>query len=251
MASSSTPKPDEPDRDKLRRAVDFISNTLARSRGEIGLVAILRSDADPSIDDDWWLHRKSVLWNLLFKAQAKCPGISGYLRTAIPDAVQFETRVSVLLERLLGDGGRTFRSGAVTDEEAQILTSLAEELLAVERVLNSARRALAAAPPVEGASPIEHAKDFSWLVVRGHRYAFPRPQQVHVMQLLYTEWEKSGRQDGSGLRESTLGKELETAADAFRIVKLFEKHEALGRILRRPAKGVWALYLNDEGPDAG
>jgi len=87
------------------------------------------------------------------------------------------------------------------------------------------------------------ADDFTWMVVRGERYAFKSGTQANVLRVLYEAWLASGRRDGSGLSEQAVGERVGSSADRFRLQKAFADSEALGRILRSPSKGQWALYL--------
>jgi hypothetical protein len=64
--------------------------------------------------------------------------------------------------------------------------------------------------------------------------------------VLYEAWLESGRQDGSGLSEKVIGERVGSSADRFRLQKAFADSEALGRILRSPSKGQWALFLGTE-----
>jgi hypothetical protein len=97
-------------------------------------------------------------------------------------------------------------------------------------------------PPAE-AREIEHAADFSWLLVRGQRYTFTSRQQARVIAALYESWKASGERDGSALRAATLGAAADFNGARFRIEHVFANHPALGKILRRTGKGTWALFL--------
>lgn len=99
--------------------------------------------------------------------------------------------------------------------------------------------------PTPPAADITRAADFSWLKVGESSYKFPRSQQALVIKVLFEEWGKGGRQDGLGIRETTLADEVGSSSDNFRIRKLFDGHPALDTILRCPSKGIWALYLNE------
>lgn len=87
------------------------------------------------------------------------------------------------------------------------------------------------------------ADDFTWMVVRGKRFRFETPTQARVIGVLYETWVESGRRDGSGLSEKTIGDKAGSSADRFRVQKVFDGNDALNRILRSPSKGQWALYL--------
>lgn len=144
MESKQKPTLDETDRDKARRAAEFISNALAQCRGHIGILWDVRSRPEAVVGDDWWIHQRSVMLHALYKARARCPGISVYLKPAIKNSLRFETRVGVLLERLVGEGARAFKPGPITTREAKRFQSLMDEIEETELVLNPALRALAA-----------------------------------------------------------------------------------------------------------
>lgn len=144
MAGKAAAQTDGDERDKLRRAVEFISNTLAQCRSEILVVWDLRTRPEAVVSDSWWLERKSVMLHSLFKARARCPGISVYLKPAIKNAVRFETQVAVLIERLVGDWTQSFHPGPVAKREAKLFQALKDEIEEIERVVNPALRALAA-----------------------------------------------------------------------------------------------------------
>ncbi|MCC7171373.1 MAG: hypothetical protein IT459_13075 [Planctomycetes bacterium] len=106
-----------------------------------------------------------------------------------------------------------------------------------------------AAPPATTieSERLRHGDDFSWMVVKGRRFSFSRPQQALVIKTLFAQWQKSGRLDGSGLREQTIGAAIDSSRKAFRIRRVFDGHDAVNSILRSAAKGEWALYLNEPG----
>jgi len=87
------------------------------------------------------------------------------------------------------------------------------------------------------------ADDFTWIVAGRRRYAFKTGTQSSVIRVLYEAWLESGRRDGSGLREKVIGERIDSSANRFRLQKAFADSEALGRILRSPSKGQWALFL--------
>lgn len=93
---------------------------------------------------------------------------------------------------------------------------------------------------------VAHADDFSWLSVGPRRFRFTRLQQARVIEALYKEWVKADLVDGATLRREFLAERADSNADMFRIQKVFSGNNALFSILRSPARGLWALYLNED-----
>lgn len=90
---------------------------------------------------------------------------------------------------------------------------------------------------------VAHADDFTWVIWFGTRYAFSKGNQAECVRHLWESWEKSGRRDGCGLSEKTLGVKVDSANDHFRIVHVFRKHEAWGKMIRMTEqRGVYALF---------
>jgi hypothetical protein len=85
--------------------------------------------------------------------------------------------------------------------------------------------------------------DYSWLRVSATTYTFDTSMQRAVIQKLYECWTNAGEKDGCGLTASELQAQIGSGADRFRIDRLFKNHPAMNTILRRKAKGVWALFL--------
>jgi hypothetical protein len=98
---------------------------------------------------------------------------------------------------------------------------------------------------------IRTAPDFTWMVVRGVRYTFKPGIQANTIRVLFEAWKASGCQDGSGLSEQAIGRQVESSAQRFRIDRAFEGSKALDVILRPSGKGQWALFLgrDSEGDD--
>ena len=55
---------------------------------------------------------------------------------------------------------------------------------------------------------------------------------------------RGGRLDGCGMTELALAEDVGSHATRFRMLKLFDGHDALHTILRREGKSTWALHLN-------
>ncbi|MCC7171442.1 MAG: hypothetical protein IT459_13425 [Planctomycetes bacterium] len=130
-------------------------NLLAHVRGEIPWMWAQRSDTRVvSPDDNWWLDRNSRLFPRLVRARMKATGIANYLRPAVKRSLRLETRLGVLLDRLISDWGRSFRHDPVDAREAKLLTGLLKETKAVERLLVNALCSIDAAS-VTGAGGLE------------------------------------------------------------------------------------------------
>ena len=102
--------------------------------------------------------------------------------------------------------------------------------------------------PESSSEDIAIAPDGTWLRVREKRFQFTKGNQARAIQALYEEWTRSGCRDGCGLGEETIGDRVGSASGRFRVQTTFDGHPALGSILRRVSKGVWALYLSSNGP---
>lgn len=89
-----------------------------------------------------------------------------------------------------------------------------------------------------------HGTDFLWLYAQGARYTFTKGQQAQVIRVLFEEWDRGGRIDGSPLTEETIGDKVSSISDRFRIQKVFEGHPALNTVLSTCGKGAWALFIN-------
>ena len=93
-----------------------------------------------------------------------------------------------------------------------------------------------------------HAPDFSWVVTGDKRHVFTRPVQRRIVEELWKTWEASGRRDGSPLTQDRLA-ELIGSVDQLRVDKAFRDNSAWDTIVRRVAKGQFALFLKST-PDS-
>ncbi len=91
-------------------------------------------------------------------------------------------------------------------------------------------------------SECSHAEDFSWVVWFGQQYTFAKGHQAIAVQELWRAWEASGRRDGCGLSEKTIGARCGSSSDNFRLSHTFRKHKAFGTMIRSCKKGTFALF---------
>lgn len=96
-------------------------------------------------------------------------------------------------------------------------------------------------PP--GGKHTGHADDFTWVMWFGTKHTFSKGNQAECVRHLWESWMLSGRQDGCGLSEKTLGVKVDSANENFRVLQVFRKHPALGTMIRRTdQRGVYALF---------
>lgn len=123
------------------------------------------------------------------------------------------------------------------------LLALAEEL--VETFESPLATEVPSARTRDESSSVQFGEDFTWLLARGQRYDFGKGHKAEIVRHLHAEWVKGG--DGCGLKEETLAEKID-AGSSFAMRKQFRGHPAVGAILSRAGKGVWALYLNAPPP---
>jgi hypothetical protein len=96
-----------------------------------------------------------------------------------------------------------------------------------------------------GAKPLsqfEHADDFTWVIFAGQHFAFSKGNQSESVRALWGSWEKSGRTDGCGLSEKTIGEKCGSENNNFRLQHVLRDHPAWGTIIRPVSKGIFALF---------
>lgn len=108
-----------------------------------------------------------------------------------------------------------------------------------EDEVESSRDAVDAPPPI-----CKHDPDFTWVIWYGKKFTFSPGNQAETVRHLWESWKRSGRQDGCGLSQEALRSRVheEGARQQFRVDHLFRDHPALGTMIRKVGKGVWALY---------
>lgn len=87
-----------------------------------------------------------------------------------------------------------------------------------------------------------HADDFQWVIWAGEKYDFSKGNQAESVRSLWHSWEKSGRRDGCGLSEKTIGEKCGSSSSDFRLAHVFRNHPAWGKMIRSASKGVFALF---------
>lgn len=87
-----------------------------------------------------------------------------------------------------------------------------------------------------------HADDFTWVIWCGQHFKFTKGNQSECVRLLWAAWEQSGRRDGCGMSEKTLGELAGSSSDNFRIAPCFRKNPALGTMIRSSGRGSFGLF---------
>lgn len=87
-----------------------------------------------------------------------------------------------------------------------------------------------------------HAEDFAWIIWCGQRFTFKKGNQAESIKQLWAAWEKSGKRDGCGLGEETIGARIESANSAFRLAHVFREHPAWGTVIQSSGRGQFALF---------
>jgi hypothetical protein len=83
-----------------------------------------------------------------------------------------------------------------------------------------------------------HSIDFTHCVWFGQTYDFHIGHQAKALGLLWAEWEKNE----GGLHEKTIGKQIDSASENFRLVHVFSKHKAWGTMITKSAgRGQYKL----------
>jgi len=87
-----------------------------------------------------------------------------------------------------------------------------------------------------------HADDFTWVIWYGQKYTFAKGHQAQALRELWRSWEASGKNDGCGLSEKTIGERCGSSATNFRLTHTFRGHPALNTMIRACKKGTFALF---------
>lgn len=110
--------------------------------------------------------------------------------------------------------------------------SMKETVIECVAALPTSRRR----PRPENPAPI-HSDDFTHVNWFGTEYRFAFGHQANVVRLLWEEWAK-GR---LGLSQQTIAKAIESGNDHYKIQHTFRGHPALGSMIMRVGKGIYAL----------
>lgn len=81
-----------------------------------------------------------------------------------------------------------------------------------------------------------HSADFASVRWDGQTFVFT-PLQAAVVAVLWRAWEAGT----PSLRAESIGAKAGSAADRFRLDLLFRRHSALGTLIVRAGKGLWAI----------
>jgi hypothetical protein len=100
--------------------------------------------------------------------------------------------------------------------------------------------------PVKGAKPeVRHADDFAWVCVGDHKFDFKTLSQRQVVEVLFDQWEASGRKDGASMTLSAIIEKSNAATSRLRMERVFKDNPAMGKLIQRVGKGQWALFVGD------
>jgi hypothetical protein len=107
------------------------------------------------------------------------------------------------------------------------------------------QRQTPAAPQVASPAPrhrYEHADDYSWIVWDDVKYDLAKGNQAESIRALWESWERSGKRNGAGLSEKTIGEKCGSSANDFRLAHAFRDHPVFGTVIRSVSKGTFALF---------
>jgi hypothetical protein len=94
-------------------------------------------------------------------------------------------------------------------------------------------------------SSITHAKNFTWLKVRGTWYDFHSGNQALAVKALWKAYEEAGFRDGAGVSVADLGLAVDSSSTRFRMDLTFKDHPAMGTVIKRVRKGLYALCFDN------
>ncbi|OHB54784.1 MAG: hypothetical protein A2Y12_03980 [Planctomycetes bacterium GWF2_42_9] len=93
-----------------------------------------------------------------------------------------------------------------------------------------------------------HSQDFTSVFWNGIKYQFSKGHQAESVKLLWEEWEKGGHT----LSEKTIGEQIGSSANNFRLLHVFRNHNgqgthpAWGKMIISSGQGVFRLSDNSE-----
>jgi hypothetical protein len=92
---------------------------------------------------------------------------------------------------------------------------------------------------LESRGHCDHSMDFSSVHWFGQTYAFA-PAQAEAIKLLWAEWEKHP-EEPLGLREKTIGQQIGSNSDRYRLCITFRGHPAWGAMIHAGRRGSFFL----------
>lgn len=197
-----------------------------------------RTETRPKMDQ--WLAAALV------EARDRAGGAAGTIAVLLQEALEAIDAVAEAAVRV-----RTQWEGPWLDAEGRhqrVYRRLTELVPLVKTAPVAASTSAAPAPEPLAAVTLEqgprcaHADDFTWIVWYGTKYDFAKGNQAESIKALWESWERSGRRDGCGLSEATIGQKCQSSNDNFRLAHVFRDHDAWGTVIRPVGKGVFALY---------
>ena len=97
-------------------------------------------------------------------------------------------------------------------------------------------------PPSVRDDQARHGSDFTWVEWFGQSFSFNKGNQAAVVRVLWREWEAGGRVNGRGLSEDAIGEQIGSASGSFSVSDTLRGNKALGTMIRRADRGVYALF---------
>jgi hypothetical protein len=91
-------------------------------------------------------------------------------------------------------------------------------------------------PPTSPAPSTSHSEDFSSVNWFGSQYTF-NPTQARCVASLWREWDKGGL----ALNQRTIGEEVGSTSDSYRLVHTFRDHPAWGVMIVQVGEGLFKL----------
>jgi len=127
----------------------------------------------------------------------------------------------------------------MADQLAEWFASLPQHRSPAERKLGPP----GSSQPADADGPVfSHSPDFTWIIWCRQQFAFSTGNQAESIRCLWEAWEASGRRDGCGLNEKSIGEAAQSSADNFRLAALFRGHPCWGTVIRRCGKGQFSLF---------
>lgn len=157
------------------------------------------------------------------------------------------TNWSQAMERWRDGDRRAFADVLAETDGPRLAADLEAELRAAAQHLTPAdtdtTAAAASASGVVSASPpaCSHGDDFATVDWFGTRYTFGSEYKRQAVRVLWEAWENGGH----GVRQTTIGDRIGSAAENFRMGATFRDHPAYGRMIQGDGQGTYRLVPPD------
>ncbi len=141
-------------------------------------------------------------------------------------------------DRILSDEKPLLDDARLTLHRVSIeATSLAESAQAIALPGTSPAEELRAEAERQATELSSHSSDFTTVHWFGTDHIFNGGQQAKAVGRLWKEWEAGGH----GISEKTIGEEIGSAGNNYRLAMTFRNHRALGTMIVKLAAGIYAL----------